>query len=198
MTQGGEQVRSFIAIELPQSVKNRLEHIEVKWKQGGYAGIKWVDPKGIHITLRFLGNISSEQIIRIRKVLEETTKEISCFHLEIADLGAFPNLRQPRVIWVAINGEVDKLSRLQQKIDFLLESCGFPKESRPFSPHLTLARLKDSLSSEEKREIGIFMTSLKIKASLSFNAEAVSLMRSQLMPTGAIYSCLFTARFKSN
>ena len=198
MMQGGEQVRSFIAIELPQTVKNRLEQIEFKGKQGGYAGIKWVDPKGIHVTLRFLGNISSDQIIRIRKVLEETAKEICSFHLGLADLGAFPNLRQPRVIWVAINGEVDKLSRLQQKIGFLLASCGLPKESRHFIPHLTLARLKDSMSPEEKREIGTFINSLKIEATLPFDAEAVSLMRSQLTPTGAIYSCLFTAKFRDN
>ena len=196
--QGDEQVRSFIAIELPPSVIKRLEQIEFKGRQGGYAGIKWVEPKGIHVTLRFLGNISSEQIIGIRKALEEITQENSSFHLEIAGLEAFPNLRQPRVLWVAINGEVDKLSRLQRKIGFLLASCGFPKESRTFVPHLTLARLKDNLLPEEKRKIGTFIKSLKIETALQFDAEAVSLMRSQLTPTGAIYSCLFTAKLRGN
>ena len=198
MIQDGEQIRSFIAIELPQSVKKGLEQIEFKGKQGGYTGIKWVDPKGIHVTLRFLGNISSEQIIAVRKALEETTQEIPSFHLEIAGLGAFPNLTQPRVLWVAINGEIDKLSRLQKKIGSLLASSGFSKESRPFVPHLTLARLKDSLSPEDKRKIGAFINSLKLKAYLPFDAEAVSLMRSQLTPTGAIYSCLFTAKLRNN
>ena len=198
MIQNGEQVRSFIAIELPRNVKKGLEQIEYKMKQGGYAGIKWVNPEGIHVTLKFLGNISSGQIIEISKVLKETTQEIYPFHLEIAGLGAFPNLRQPRVLWVAINGEVDKLSRLQQRIDSLLASCGFLKESRPFVPHLTLARLKDSISSEEKRKIGTFTKSLKFEAGFPFDAEDVSLMRSQLMPTGAIYSCLFTAKLRSN
>ena len=198
MIQNGEQVRSFIAIELPRNVKKGLEQIEYTVKQGGYAGIKWVNPEGIHVTLKFLGNISSEQIIEISKVLEETTQELSPFYLEIAGLGAFPNLRQPRVLWIAINGEVAKLSRLQQKIDTLLASCGFPKESRPFVPHLTLARLKDSMSPEEKRKIGTFIKSLKLETGFPFEAEAVSLMRSQLTPTGALYSCLFIAKLRSN
>lgn len=194
----GEQVRSFIAVELPRNVKKGLEQIEFRLKQGGYAGIKWVNSEGIHITLKFLGDISSEQIIEISKVLAETSQEMSPFHLEIAGLGAFPNLEQPRVLWVAINGEIAELSRLQQKIDFLLASCGFSKESRPFVPHLTLARLKDSILPEEKRKIGMFIKSLKLEAGFPFDAETVSLMRSQLTPTGAIYSCLFTAKFRIN
>ena len=196
--QNGEQVRSFVAIELPRNVKKGLEQIEYQVKQGGYTGIKWVNPEGIHVTLKFLGNISSEQIIEISKGLEETTQEVSPFHLEIAGLGAFPNLRQPRVLWIAISGEVAKLSRLQQKIDSLLASCGFPKESRPFVPHLTLARLKDSMSPEERKKIGTFIKSLKLEAGFPFDAEAASLMKSQLTPTGAIYSCLFTAKFRRN
>jgi 2'-5' RNA ligase len=196
--QNGEQVRSFIAIELPRNIKRELEQIQYKIKQGGYAGIKWVNPEGIHVTLKFLGNISSEQIIEISKVLDEATQEMSLFHLEIASLGAFPNLRQPRVLWVAINGEIAKLSRLQQRIDSLLTSCGFLKESRPFVPHLTLARLKDSISPEEKRKIGVFIKSLQLEADFPFDAKAVSLMRSQLMLTGAVYSCLFTAKLGSN
>jgi 2'-5' RNA ligase len=196
--QNGEQVRSFIAIELPRNIRKELEQIQYKIKQGGYTGIKWVNPEGIHVTLKFLGNISSEQIIEISKVLEEATQEMSLFHLEIASLGAFPNLRQPRVLWVAINGEIAKLSRLQQRIDSLLTSCGFLKESRPFVPHLTLARLKDSISPEEKRKIGVFIKSLQLEADFPFDAKAVSLMRSQLMLTGAVYSCLFTAKLGSN
>ena len=194
MIQNSEQIRSFIAIELPQNVKRGLEQIKNKVKQEGYAGIKWVNTEGTHVTLKFLGNISREQEIEISKILEETTKEISPFNLEIAGLGAFPDLGQPRVLWVAINGEVAKLTRLQQEIDFLLSSRGFPKESRPFVPHLTLARLSDSMLPEEKRKIGTFIKSLKLEADFQFNAEAVSLIRSKLTPTGAIYSCLFTAK----
>ena len=194
MIQNREQVRSFIAIELPQNVKKGLEQIKYKVKQEGYAGIKWVNTEGIHVTLKFLGNISREQKIEVSKILEETTKENSPFNLEIAGLGAFPDLERPRVLWVAIKGEVAKLTRLQQEIDFLLSSRGFPKDSRPFIPHLTLARLSDSMLSEEKRKIGAFIKSVKLEAGFQFNAEAVSLIRSKLTPTGAIYSCLFTAK----
>ncbi len=191
-----EQVRSFIAIELPPDVKNGLHRIEHKMKQGGHPGIKWANPEGVHITLKFLGNISTKQITAINKAIEETTQGFSPFLLKIASLGGFPDLRQPRILWIAINGEVEKLLELQKKLDSLLVSCSFPKEGRPFVPHLTLARIKDSVLPEERRDIGTFIKPLGIEAGISFDVQTVSLMRSQLTPKGAIYSCLFTSRLK--
>jgi len=193
-----EQIRSFVAIELPRNVKKGLEQIECTVRQGVHTGIKWVNPEGIHITLKFLGNISGVQIMEIERALEETAWEISSFHLEIAGLGAFPNLNQPRIVWVAINGEVAKLCMLQQKIDSILVGNGFSSERRPFVPHLTLARLKDSISAVEKREIGMYIRTLNIETGYSFDAKTISLMRSQLTPAGAIYTCLFTAKLGNN
>jgi len=191
--QNVEQVRSFIAIELPQDVKKELYRIEHIMKQGGHTGIKWVNPEGIHITLKFLGNISTTQITAVNEAIKETTQGFPPFRLEIAGVGAFPDLRQPHVLWVAINGEVDRLSELQQKLGSLLVSCNIPKEARTFVPHLTLARIKDSVLPEERRNIGAFIKPLRINARISFDVQTVSLMRSQLTSKGAIYSCLFMA-----
>jgi RNA 2',3'-cyclic 3'-phosphodiesterase len=196
MLQDVEQVRSFIAIELPQDVKNGLHRIAHKIKEGGHLGIKWANPEGVHITLKFLGNISTTQITAIKKVIQETTQGFPSFYLEIAGLGAFPDLMRPRVLWVSINGEIDKLSELQQKLDSLLVSCDFPKENRPFVPHLTLARIKDSVLPEERRNIGTFINPLRIEDSISFDVQTVSLMRSQLTPKGAVYSCLSVSKLR--
>jgi len=191
-----ELVRSFIAIELPQDVKRALNRIELIMKQGGHTGIKWVNPEGIHITLKFLGNISIKQITAINEAIKEAAQGFSPFRLEIAGVGAFPDLRQPRVLWVAINGDVNRLTELQQKLDSLLVSCNFHKEARKFVPHLTLARIKDSVLPEQRRNIGTSIKPLRINAGISFDVQTVSLMRSQLTSRGAIYSCLFAANLK--
>ena len=191
-----ELVRSFIAIELPQDVKRALYRIELIMKQGGHTGIKWVNPEGIHITLKFLGNISIKQITAINEAIKEAAQGFSPFRLEIAGVGAFPDLRQPRVLWVAINGDVNRLTELQQKLDSLLVSCNFHKEARKFVPHLTLARIKDSVLPEQRRNIGTSIKPLRINAGISFDVQTVSLMRSQLTSRGAIYSCLFAANLK--
>lgn len=193
--QNDKQIRSFIAIELPQDVKKALHRIELIMKQG-HTGIKWVDPQRVHITLKFLGNISTKQITPINEVIKETVQGFSPFRLEIAGVGAFPDLRQPRVLWIAINGDVNRLAELQQKLDSLLISCDFHKEARQFVPHLTLARINDSVLTEQRRNIGTFIKSLRINADISFDVQTVSLMRSQLTSKGAVYSCLFATNLK--
>jgi 2'-5' RNA ligase len=105
-------------------------------------------------------------------------------------LGAFPNAKQPRVAWVGIKGEVDKLMSLQQRVDANLSPLGFPKESRPFSPHLTLGRLREKTSPRERQHLGELLMSTGFETAFRFKVDAISLMRSRLAPAGAIYSCL--------
>jgi 2'-5' RNA ligase len=110
--------------------------------------------------------------------------------LEISGLGAFPSLRQARVFWVGIGGEVDKLSKLQQNIDSALAVLGFAKEERPFVPHLTLARLRPGASPLERRSFGELVDPTIFEDKYHIEVEAVSLMRSQLTPAGAVYTRL--------
>jgi len=104
-----EQIRSFIAIELPEEAKEGLARLKKELERDEHKFVKWVDPRGIHLTLKFLGNIPSKQVAEITEAIEGPAQGISPFHLEIGGLGAFPSLRQARVFWVGIGGEVEKL-----------------------------------------------------------------------------------------
>jgi len=190
MSHNHDQIRSFIAIELPEEAKKGLARLRKELERDEHKFVKWVDPGGIHLTLKFLGNISSKRVAEITKAIEEGAQGISPFHLEISGLGAFPNPRQARVLWVGIDGEVDSLSRLQENTDSALAVLGFAKEERSFVPHLTLARIRQGASPLERRNFGELVGSTIFEDEYHVQVEAVSLMRSQLTPAGAIYSRL--------
>jgi len=186
------EIRSFIAIELSEEAKEGLARLRKELERDEHKFVKWVDLGGIHLTLKFLGNISSKRVAEITEAIEEAAQGISPFHLEISGLGAFPSLRQARVFWVGIGGEVDRLSRLQQNIDSALAALGFAKEERPFVPHLTLARIRQGASPPERRSFGELVGSAIFEDKYHIKVEAIRLMRSQLTPAGAIYTCLST------
>jgi len=190
MARNPEQIRSFIAIELPEEVKKGLARLRKELERDEHKFVKWVDPGGIHLTLKFLGNIPFKRVAEVTEAMKEAAQGISPFHLEISGLGVFPSLKQVRVFWVGIGGEVDKLSRLQQNIDSALAVLGFAKEERPFVPHLTLARIREGASPAERRNFGELVGSTVFKDRYPVEVEAISLMRSQLTPVGAIYSRL--------
>jgi len=185
-----EQIRSFIAIELPEEAKKGLARLRKELERDEHKFVKWVDPKGIHLTLKFLGNIPSKRVTEITEAIKGAAQGISPFHLEISGLGAFPSLRQARVLWVGIGGEVDKLSRLQQNIDSALAALGFAREERSFVPHLTLARIRQGASPLERRSFGELVGSAIFEDKYPVEVGAINLMRSQLTPAGAIYTCL--------
>ena len=185
-----EQVRSFIAIELPDELKVGLAELEAQLKQGKPPSVKWVDPSSIHLTLKFLGNIAVDRISAITRAMEEATRELSPFQLKVTGLGVFPNLKRVQVVWVGIGGEVDKLGQLQQRIESNLVPLGFTAESRRFTPHLTLARLRDRASADERQRFGQLIASTKFEAVYTIKVDALNLMRSQLTREGAIYSRL--------
>jgi len=187
-----EQIRSFIAIELPEEAKKGLARLRKELEREEHRFVKWGDPGGIHLTLKFLGNIPSKRVTEITEAMGKAAQGISPFHLEISGLGAFPSLRQARVFWVGIGGELDNLSRLQQNIDSALAALGFAKEERSFVPHLTLARIRQGASPLERRSFGELVGSTIFEDKYHVGVGAINLMRSQLMPAGAIYTCLST------
>ena len=192
-----EQVRSFIAIKLPDELKTGLTQLEAQLKLGEPLPVKWVDPSSIHLTLKFLGNIAVARISEITRAMEAATKRLSAFHLEVKGLGVFPNFRRVQVVWVGVGGEVDKLGQLQQQIESTLVPLGFAAESRPFTPHLTLARLRDRASPEERQRLGQLIAGTRFEAVYTIKVDSINLMRSQLTREGAVYSRLSSVGLKS-
>jgi len=191
-----EQVRCFIAIELPEEIKTGLKHLQAQLKSGKQFSVKWVDPYGIHLTLKFLGNVALDRIGEITGAMGEAAQGVSPFHLEVKDLGVFPNLRRVQVVWVGVRGEVDKLARLQQRLESNLALLGFAPEGRRFTPHLTLARVRDQASPDERQRLGQLIADTRFEAAYSFPVDAISLIRSQLTREGAIYSRISSVELK--
>ncbi|MCL0046397.1 RNA 2',3'-cyclic phosphodiesterase [Dehalococcoidales bacterium] len=189
-----EQVRSFIAIELADELKAGLAQLQSQLKRDKLPGVKWVDPYSIHLTLKFLGSVAVDRIGEITKAIEEAARGISPFYLEVKGLGVFPNLRRVQVVWVGVSG--DKLGQLQQRIESNLARLGFAPEWRPFTPHLTLARLRDRASPHERQRFGQLIASTKFEAAYTIKVDSISLMRSQLTREGAIYRRISLVRLK--
>jgi len=185
-----EQIRSFIAIELPEEVKAGLRRLQTGLKLPEHTFVKWVATDSIHLTLKFLGNISAPKVADITSVMEQASQGVNPFQVEVTEVGAFPNLRQPRVLWVGIKGEIDKLVAWQQRIDSGLAPLGFARETRPFTPHLTLARLREGVSPGDRRDFGEMVAKTPAEVSYKFNVSSLNLMKSQLLPGGAVYSRL--------
>jgi RNA 2',3'-cyclic 3'-phosphodiesterase len=185
-----QQIRSFIAIELPEEVRTGLHRLQTELTLPQYTFVKCVAPESIHITLKFLGNISPQKVAEITRVMEQASQGVSPFQLQITDVGAFPNMRQPRVLWVGIKGELDKLAAWQKRIDDGLVPLGFVKEARPFTPHLTLARLRENCSPGDRRDLGELVMKTHVEVDYKVAVNSLSLMKSQLLPGGAVYSRL--------
>ncbi len=182
-----EKIRSFIAIELPDKLKLGLGQLEAQLKSEKQTWVKWVDPNSIHLTLKFLGDIAIDRTGEITRAMEEAARGISPFRIEVKDLGVFPSLKRAQVAWVGLSGEVDKISQLQQHLESNLERLDFAPESRAFTPHLTIARLRNRAPLDERQRFGQLIADTRFEAG-TIKVDAVSLMRSQLAREGAIYS----------
>jgi 2'-5' RNA ligase len=179
-------IRSFIAIDFPEETRKALEDVQEKLKQSG-AGVRWVKPGSIHLTLKFLGNIHPAQVEDIALAVAQEIRDQPPITLGAAGLGAFPSPRKPRVIWIGMEGEVQRLTRIQARVENALEPLGFVREKRPFRPHLTIGRVKDRRKLQALIDA---MAELKIPEFDSFDVTEIILYKSDLRPTGAIYTKL--------
>ncbi|UCE97936.1 MAG: RNA 2',3'-cyclic phosphodiesterase [Dehalococcoidia bacterium] len=186
-------IRTFIAIELPDELKQQLTELQRKLMTDNQPGIKWVNPNGIHLTLKFLGNIRENYIGGITEAMTEATAQISPFFLETTKIGAFPNLKWIQVIWVGLGGEIDKLIRLQHLIEISLKKLGFKTEQRPFKPHLTLARIGREVSLVERQQLGELIAATTFDHYSRIIVNNINLVKSKLTRKGALYSRISSA-----
>lgn len=183
-----EQVRSFIAIELPNRLRLEIGKLEQKLEEAAPPRTKWIKSQSIHLTLKFLGNVAIDRIDEITKAISEVAMQTSPFQLTVSDIGVFPNLGRPQVIWVGICDVTNKLRYLHKQIESNLIHLGFASESRRFTPHLTLARLQNQVSPEERQKFGKFIANTRFKAINKIKVDSISLMRSILTKEEAIYT----------
>jgi 2'-5' RNA ligase len=187
-------IRSFIAIDLTPDVRRGLGVAQQKLREALVGeSIRWVRPEGIHLTLKFLGDQPPDRIERIGEELSRWAQGGSPLDLEIGNAGAFPDLARPRVLWVGVHEPSGRLVGSVDRLEKGLETLGIRKEDRPFRPHLTLARVKDRLTPDGLETLRGQLERLAGERIGEQRAEAVTLLRSDLRPSGAVYTVLLTA-----
>ena len=181
-------MRTFIALELSDEIKNELSRLEGELKKVG-GDIKWVKPKNIHLTLKFLGDVDDGKIEQIKKILDQISSQNKAFEISLFKLGAFPNVDNPRVIWVGLDKGCSDAEQIAQSVEDELSKIGFEKESRPFSAHFTLGRVKSGKNKAALKES--FSSALPRPKSCAINN--ITLFQSTLTPKGPIYNSLHKA-----
>ncbi len=178
-------MRTFIAVELPENIKKQIEQLQAPLKRTD-AFVSWVKPTNIHVTLKFLGEVPEEKTNEVLSATQKALEGSRKFTMDLKGMGAFPDIKRPKVIWIGTGSGQENLSRMAERIEEEMEKIGFPREKRKFSPHFTIGRVKSLRNIEKLMEL--------VKSS-DFQTERIEVdevvvMKSQLHPAGAIYTPL--------
>lgn len=193
MTGQRNTVRVFVAVGLSAEAREQLVDAVARIRREVPDGIQWANPDGMHLTLKFLGNIPVESVDPLLERVESISDLHAPFPLHLDGLGVFPNPRRPRVLWAGVGGDLDALGRLQQAMEEGVNALGYRPEERPFRPHITLGRPRRSVPDGQLGRIGSVLSSLDPPASVAWDVAAVDVMRSELHPSGARYTVLGAA-----
>ena len=183
-------IRAFIAIKLSQEILDHISQVSVDLKKRlEGVSIRWIPTENIHLTLKFLGNVSTANLEMLREILARVVSNHSECDISVGGLGAFPKPQNPRVIWVGMEvpGE---LGSLKHNIEIETARLGYSREHRPFSPHLTLGRVSRNATSEEVHTISEVLEDFKVGFLGAARVRYVHLFRSDLKSTGAVYTSL--------
>jgi 2'-5' RNA ligase len=186
--------RTFLALDLSPELQRFLERAIAR---GAHLlpAARWVEPASLHVTLAFLGELSDEQLAQAIEAGEAAARQVPPFSYRLTGLGTFGSAHAPRVVWMGLEDASGRMRALQQVLMRELQARGFPPEERPFSPHLTLARLKRPLSREEQQALQRLLYEIRVPASLpEHTVETLDVMKSELSRAGARYSYLYRAR----
>ena len=185
-----EAMRSFVAIEPSAAMREALAGLIDILGQAEVPGLRLVRPAAIYLTLKFLGDIRVDQTESIVDSMSRSIHALQPFDLRIGSPGAFPSGRSPRVLWVGVDGDLPELAAIQDQLEDALATLGFAREDRPFSPHLTVGRLREGTPLPERRRAVEALHSAAGSPGASMHVSSISLMRSTLLPDGAVHKRL--------
>jgi 2'-5' RNA ligase len=190
------EVRAFVACEIPEEWSQALAQTSRALSKSGLSHLRWVRPDGIHITLKFLGDVGRHLLPDILLAMETAAAQVPPFELGLRGLGTFGSRGHARVVWAGIEGETQTLSRLHGLLDEELGRLGFARELRPFSAHLTLARVPDNAVANPGVDLAAALRKEHLAALEPLMVREIVLMRSQLGRGGAVYSQLARAALR--
>ena len=184
-----QTIRSFIAIPLPQTVQQTIADWIDDLQKRQRHGVRWVDAAKMHLTIKFLGDISPEHIPAIQKEMQAVAAECSAFSFDLKGLGSFPGVYKPRVVWVGVIAP-PALQQLHHRLEKHLATIGFPEEERKFSPHLTLGRISRHASEKDIAGVSTILRQPPKITLPGIPVDSLHLYRSDLLPGGSVYTLL--------
>lgn len=185
-------IRAFIAIELNAQLQSQLAEIIRQLKSPQTAAVRWVAAQNIHLTLKFLGEISTANLQMLTSRLQAEAQRHAPFEITVGGLGAFPNPRRPRVVWVGMQAP-PALTSLQHGVENETNRLGYTPEDKPFSPHLTIGRVTNNADPAEVQQVAAALGKMTVGELGSVRVDAITLFRSDLQPTGAVYTVVYKA-----
>ena len=188
-------LRAFIAVEIPLSIRQAVCNATSALQRNIGSLVRWVPMENMHLTLKFLGDISPSNVEMLNQMLRAESDLFPCFDLHVSGLGAFPSLKRPRVIYVGIQAPA-ALEALQRGIESASRRLGYESEERGFSPHLTIGRVRQNITSAEQQTIRRALEEIKVDALGTARVDSVHLYKSDLKPTGSVYTRLYSAPLK--
>lgn len=186
-----DQVRLFVACEVPEEVRASIGEVIDELKRRSGSSVRWIRPEGVHVTLKFLGEVPVKKLPGIKLAIQEATSGHQPFELEFSNIGTFGGREGLRIMWVGIAGDVLRLEALVRAVNAALGVVGFEPERRPFRPHLTLGRVKDEIPTRQRAQIEVDVGKLEVPE-ISWRTSHVSLMRSRFTPQGVAYDVVAT------
>lgn len=186
-------IRAFIAVDLSPQILEKIARVSAQLQeQGKNLPVRWVPIDNIHLTLKFLGNVSLTNLDFLKNSLSELVGRFQPCEIGVRGIGAFPKPQRPRVVWIGLEVPPE-LVTLQRSIEQETVRLGYPREDRGFSPHLTIGRVKQNASTQEMRSLTTLIEGTKVGFLGTMRINDVHLYRSDLKPGGAVYTRIFTA-----
>ena len=177
---------------MPAEARDAIARLIQGLRAADLKGVRLVDPDGVHLTLKFLGNVDRTTVPALTSALDAVGEGAVPFALHLRDAGVFPDRRSPRVLWAGVSGDTQALAALARRVDDACANAGMPRAQRAFSPHLTLARLRDRASADDRQRAGTVLADIGLAPAKSFAVEAFHLIRSTLTPSGPLYDTVHT------
>jgi 2'-5' RNA ligase len=187
--------RLFLAIDPPEAVLREIADIQKRLQKLVAGNIRWVKPEGMHLTLKFFGDALTDDIRAISAACVQEAAQEAPFILSFCGMGTFPTVKRPRVLYLGLEGETMRLADFQSRLENRLSEMGFTGEDRHFTPHLTLARIKEL---REPEKIAKEAAEILKYATKQFTAREMVLFKSDLSPGGAVYTKLAGCPFAVN
>ena len=181
-----EEIRSFIAFELPEEIRRSIAALADRLRSF-HLKARWVRPESIHLTLKFLGCIDPAKLEPVIHAMQDAVKGVAPFALSAKGIGLFPGINRPRVIWIGLSGRKEVLDQIQCVLQDRLSSIGYKKEDRQFHGHLTLGRFREQVN---PMELSKALEALGSFESPPFVLDRITLFQSELKPSGAVYTTL--------